>query len=100
MSVTNTNEGALFVDASTADTVQVPQYLTQLFPNLNAQNRDVAVAKYSGLGTPIEQVTAIMGECMCATFVINAVSESRRDSHIHLPYLFLTSRFQRKSIQG
>ncbi|KAK0441069.1 Alpha/Beta hydrolase protein [Armillaria borealis] len=62
MSVTNTNEGALFVDASTAGTVQIPQYLTQLFPNLNAQNRDVAVAKYSGLGTPIEQVTAIMGE--------------------------------------
>ncbi|KAK0211802.1 Alpha/Beta hydrolase protein [Armillaria fumosa] len=62
MSVTNTNEGALFVDASTAGTVQVPEYLTQLFPNLSAQNRDVAVAKYSGLGTPIEQVTAIMGE--------------------------------------
>ncbi|KAK0482569.1 Alpha/Beta hydrolase protein [Armillaria novae-zelandiae] len=62
MSVANTNEGALFVDARTAGTVQVPEYLTQIFPNLSAQNRDVAVAKYSSLGTPIEQVTAIMGE--------------------------------------
>ncbi|PBK93165.1 alpha/beta-hydrolase [Armillaria gallica] len=72
MSVTNTNEGALFVDASTAGTVQVPQYLTQLFPNLHAQNRDVAVAKYSGLGTPIEQVTAIMGESIfiCPTYFL------------------------------
>ncbi|SJL12162.1 uncharacterized protein ARMOST_15583 [Armillaria ostoyae] len=72
MSVTNTNEGALFVDASTAGTVQVPQYLTQLFPNLSAQNRDVAVAKYSSLGTPIEQVTAIMGESIfiCPTYFL------------------------------
>ncbi|KAK0239584.1 Alpha/Beta hydrolase protein [Armillaria nabsnona] len=72
MSVTNTNEGALFVNASTVGTVQVPQYLTQLFPNLNAQNRDVAVAKYSGLGTPIEQVTAIMGESIfiCPTYFL------------------------------
>lgn len=36
--------------------------MTQLFPNLSAQNRDIAVAKYSGLGTPIEQLTAVMGE--------------------------------------
>ncbi len=71
MSVTNTNEGGIFVDSSTAGTVQVPQYLTQLFPNLSAQNRDVAVTKYSGLGTPIEQVAAIMGECMCSTLIIN-----------------------------
>ncbi|SJK98932.1 uncharacterized protein ARMOST_02209 [Armillaria ostoyae] len=63
MSFTNADEGAVFVNQSTADTVQVPEYLTQLFPNLSAQHRAVAVAKYSGLGTPIEQVTAILGEC-------------------------------------
>ncbi|KAK0196594.1 Alpha/Beta hydrolase protein [Armillaria mellea] len=72
MSVTNTNEGALFVDGSTADIVQVPEYLTQLFPNLSTQNRDIAVAKYSGLGTPIEQATAIMGESIfiCPTYFL------------------------------
>ncbi|SJL12164.1 uncharacterized protein ARMOST_15585 [Armillaria ostoyae] len=81
MSVTNTNEGGIFVNSSTAGTVQVPQYLTQLFPNLSAQNRDVAVTKYSGLGTPIEQVTAIMGESI----------------YIHLPHLLLASPFRTKS---
>ncbi|KAK0211208.1 Alpha/Beta hydrolase protein [Desarmillaria ectypa] len=68
MSVTNTNEGGLFVDSSTSGTVQVPDYLTQLFPNLSDQNRAIAVAKYSGLGSPIEQVTAIMGESIFGHF--------------------------------
>ncbi|KAK0211203.1 Alpha/Beta hydrolase protein [Desarmillaria ectypa] len=72
MSVTNSNEGGIFVDSSTADTVQVPEYLTQLFSNLGSQHRDVAVTKYSGLGTPIEQVTAIMGETIfiCPTYFL------------------------------
>ncbi|KAK0463614.1 Alpha/Beta hydrolase protein [Desarmillaria tabescens] len=72
MSVTNSDEGLIFVDTSTAATVQVPEYLTQLFPNLSAQNIDVAVAKYSSLGTPIEQVTAIMGESIfvCPTYFL------------------------------
>ncbi len=73
MSITNANEGSLFVNQSTASTVQVPEYLTQLFPSLSAQNRNVAVEKYSGLGTPIDQVDLIMGECTCGTFIINAV---------------------------
>ena len=73
MSITNANEGSLFVNASTASTVQVPEYLMQLFPGMSAQNRDIAVAKYSGLGAPIDQVTLIMGECMCGALIINAV---------------------------
>ncbi|PBK93167.1 alpha/beta-hydrolase [Armillaria gallica] len=79
MSVTNINEGGIFVDSSTAGTVQVPQYLTQLFPNLSAQNRDVAVTKYSGLGTPINQVTAIMGESIfvCPTYFLLRAFEER-----------------------
>ncbi|KAK0211804.1 Alpha/Beta hydrolase protein [Armillaria fumosa] len=83
LSITNADEGSLFVNASTASTVQVPEYLMQLFPSLSAQNRGVAVAKYSGLGAPIDQVTLIMGD------------------HIRLPYLLLASRFPReKDIQG
>ena len=100
MSMTNVNEGGIFVDSSTAGTVQVPEYLTQLFPSMNAQNRDIAVAKYSDLGTPIEQVTAIMAECMCGTFVISA-AEPGCGSYICLPDLLLASRFPRKEgIQG
>ncbi|KAK0211206.1 Alpha/Beta hydrolase protein [Desarmillaria ectypa] len=72
MSVTNTDEGGPFVDSTTAGTVQVPEYLTQLFPNLSDQNRDIAVTKYSSLGSPIEQVTAIMGESIfvCPTYFL------------------------------
>ncbi|PBK78742.1 alpha/beta-hydrolase [Armillaria solidipes] len=72
MSVTNADEGAIFVDSSTAGTVQVPEYLMQLFPSLSAQHRDVAVTKYSGLGAPIDQVTAIMGESIfvCPTYFL------------------------------
>ncbi|KAK0482570.1 Alpha/Beta hydrolase protein [Armillaria novae-zelandiae] len=79
MSITNANEGGIFVDSSTADTVQVPEYLTQLFPNLSAQNRDIAVTKYSGLGTPIDQVTAIMGESIfvCPTYLLLRTFEGK-----------------------
>ncbi|KAK0211202.1 Alpha/Beta hydrolase protein [Desarmillaria ectypa] len=72
MSVTNADEGGIFVDSRTAGTVQVPEYLTQLFPNLSDQNRTIAVAKYSTLGTPIQQVTAIMGESIfvCPTYFL------------------------------
>ncbi|KAK0441071.1 Alpha/Beta hydrolase protein [Armillaria borealis] len=96
MSVTNTNEGGIFVNSSTAGTVQVPQYLTQLFPNLSAQNRDVAVTKYSSLGTPIEQVTAIMGETIfiCPTYFLLHPFERRAiprvNSQSHLPTTGMT----------
>ncbi|KAK0441068.1 Alpha/Beta hydrolase protein [Armillaria borealis] len=79
MSITNANEGSLFVNASTASTVQVPEYLTQLFPSLSAQHLDVAVAKYSGLGAPIDQVTAIMGESIfvCPTYFLLRAFQGR-----------------------
>ncbi|KAK0211204.1 Alpha/Beta hydrolase protein [Desarmillaria ectypa] len=72
MSITNTNEGGPFVDSRTAGTVQVPEYLTQLFPNLSDQNRDIAVTKYSSLGTPIQQAGAIMGDSIfvCPTYFL------------------------------
>ncbi|KAK0463609.1 Alpha/Beta hydrolase protein [Desarmillaria tabescens] len=72
LSVTNTNEGAPFINPGTVNTVQVPEYLTQLFPNLSIQNRDIAVTKYSGLGIPIQQVAAIMGESIfvCPTYYL------------------------------
>ncbi|PBK93163.1 alpha/beta-hydrolase [Armillaria gallica] len=80
MSITNANEGSLFVNQSTASTVQIPEYLTQLFPSLSAQNRDVAVEKYSGLGAPIDQVNAIMGESIfvCPTYFLLRAFQGKR----------------------
>ncbi|KAK0239585.1 Alpha/Beta hydrolase protein [Armillaria nabsnona] len=80
MSITNANEGSLFVNQSTASTVQIPEYLTQLFPSLSAQNRNVAVEKYSGLGAPIDQVDAIMGESIfvCPTYFLLRAFQGKR----------------------
>lgn len=55
-------EGADFVNQSIADTVQVPDYISQLFPNLGAKDVQAAASLYSGLGSSIAQVIAIMGE--------------------------------------
>lgn len=59
---TNTFEGSLFVDASTASTVEVPTYVEQLFPKFDSRQSAAAAAQYAGLGSPIDQVIAIMGE--------------------------------------
>ncbi|KAF8150917.1 Alpha/Beta hydrolase protein [Crassisporium funariophilum] len=69
-SVTNTFEGALFVDQSTAATVQIPAYLSQLFPNFGTREINAAAAQYAGLGTNIFQAIAIMGESIfiCPTY--------------------------------
>ena len=63
LSFTNTFEGNLFVNQSTSATVQVADYVSQLFPNFGRQEINAAVAQYAGLGTNIFQVNAIMGEC-------------------------------------
>ncbi|KAF8170425.1 Alpha/Beta hydrolase protein [Pholiota molesta] len=71
-SVTNSFEGTIFVNQSTANTVQVPQFLSQLFPTIGSDAIKKATALYAGLGTNIFQVTAIMGESIliCPTYLI------------------------------
>jgi cholinesterase len=64
LSVTNAFEGTIFVNQSTADTVQIPQYISQLFPTIGPDAIKTATALYAGLGTNIFQANAIMGECM------------------------------------
>ena len=63
LSFTNTFEGNMFVDQNTSATVQVADYVSQLFPNFSARETNAAVTQYAGLGTNIFQVNAIMGEC-------------------------------------
>ena len=63
LSVTNPFEGTVFVNQNTSATVQVADYVSQLFPNFGRQEINAAAAQYAGLGTNIFQVEAIMGEC-------------------------------------
>ncbi|KAF8205833.1 Alpha/Beta hydrolase protein [Mycena galopus ATCC 62051] len=80
LSVTNSNEGFIFVP-QTAD-FTVVNYAQQLFPLLSpAQARSVASA-YSALGTPTEQVTAIYGESIiiCPTYLLLNTFSGKRSS--------------------
>ena len=51
------------MDQNTSATVQVADYVSQLFPNFGSQEANAAAAQYEGLGTNIFQANAIMGEC-------------------------------------
>lgn len=61
--MTNTFEGSIFVNLSTASTVQIPEYLVNLFPKLGEADVREGTAQYANLGSSIEQVIGIMGEC-------------------------------------
>jgi hypothetical protein len=63
LSVTNAFEGTNFVNQNTSATVQVADYVSQLFPNFGPSEINAAVAQYAGLGTNIFQMEAIIGEC-------------------------------------
>ncbi|KDR78749.1 hypothetical protein GALMADRAFT_63744 [Galerina marginata CBS 339.88] len=73
-SVTNTFEGINFLNASTAATLQVPTYVSQLFPNFGNNEVQAAVAQYAnaGLGSNFNQAVGIMGESIfiCPTYYL------------------------------
>jgi hypothetical protein len=46
LSVTNTFEGNFFVNQSTSATVQVADYISQLFPNFGPRETNAAAAQY------------------------------------------------------
>ncbi|KDR83230.1 hypothetical protein GALMADRAFT_221149 [Galerina marginata CBS 339.88] len=72
LSVTNTFEGTNFVNQTTASTVEVATYVSQLFPNFGNAQAQAAAAQYAtaGLGSNINQVNGIMGESIfvCPTY--------------------------------
>ena len=53
------------MNQNTSATVQVADYVLQLFPNFGPQETNAVAAQYAYLGTNIFQVNAIMGECEC-----------------------------------
>jgi hypothetical protein len=59
--VTNVNEGIIFVNQSAE--YDVAQYVRNLFPLFGAKESSVAASLYGSLGSPLDQVNAIMGEC-------------------------------------
>jgi hypothetical protein len=63
LSVTNSYEGATFVDQNTAATANATQYALDLFPNFGSAQADQAGQMYAGLGAPLLQEEAITGEC-------------------------------------
>ncbi|KAH9486199.1 Lipase 4 [Psilocybe cubensis] len=68
--VTNTNEGTIFVNPSTADTLHVGQFLSQFYPTLVPEEISALEAKYSGLGSNFSQAVSIVGESIfiCPTY--------------------------------
>ncbi|KAF4596828.1 hypothetical protein EYR40_007483 [Pleurotus pulmonarius] len=75
LAVTNAHEGNNFVDQSTAAKVAAEDYVLQLFPDLGAANAATVARLYAGIGAPIDQVNAIMGESIfiCPSyFMLNA----------------------------
>ena len=71
LAVTNTFEGTIFVNQNTTATVQVTDYVTQLFPKFGPQVVDAVAAQYAGMGKNIFQVNAIMGECEYPYMALN-----------------------------
>ncbi|KAF9447130.1 alpha/beta-hydrolase [Macrolepiota fuliginosa MF-IS2] len=72
LSVTNTFEGAIFVNKSTAGTVETPTYLANLFPEFRDIDIIAGTAQYTNQGAPIDQAIAIMGESIfiCPTYFL------------------------------
>jgi hypothetical protein len=59
--VTNTNEGPLFVNQSLD--YDVAEYARNLFPLFGAKESNAVASTYQSLGSPLDQVNAIMGDC-------------------------------------
>lgn len=74
--MTNTNEGELFVNASTANTVQTPSYIANLFPRLSLEKAQEGAKLYVDLGTPIQQANTVMAEGTCHLSVLRYLTLS------------------------
>ena len=89
------------MDQNASATVQVADYVSQLFPNFGPQETNAAAAQYAGLGTNVFQVNAIMGECKYPSpKVKRQLVLILSDSNFHLSYLFFVTWFWRSRLQG
>ncbi|KAJ7625361.1 alpha beta-hydrolase [Mycena polygramma] len=70
LSVTNTNEGVIFVDQNAE--YDVAQYANNLFPLFGAKESNATASIYKSLGSPLDQVNLIMAEAIfiCPTYLL------------------------------
>jgi hypothetical protein len=61
LSVINTNEGPLFINQSL--NYDVAEYVRNLFPLFGAKESNAVASTYQSLGSALDQVNAIMGDC-------------------------------------
>ena len=64
LSITNTNEGVIFVNQTNPIT-NISLYAGTLFPKFGPKQDSETAKLYASLGTPLEQDEAIMAECKC-----------------------------------
>ncbi|KAJ7775486.1 Alpha/Beta hydrolase protein [Mycena metata] len=91
LSVTNAFEGTSFVDQTKATTANATQYALDLFPKFGTTQADQVGALYAGLGTPIFQTNAVMGESIfiCPTyFLLRAFAGRSFKSEFAIPPAF------------
>ncbi|KAJ7920201.1 Alpha/Beta hydrolase protein, partial [Mycena leptocephala] len=70
LSFTNTFEGTIFVDQTTAATANATEYALDLYPNFNATQANRVGALYANLGTQLSQSNTIYGDSvfLCPTY--------------------------------
>ncbi|KAJ6462036.1 Alpha/Beta hydrolase protein [Mycena vitilis] len=98
LSVTNTNEGVIFVN-QTAE-YNVAEYAGNLFPLFGAKERNATASVYKLLGSPLDQVNLIMteGSLFFRLFLGNELNQS---SAIFIcPTYLLLDAFPGKSYKG
>lgn len=61
LAVTNTNEGIIFVNETGVTNTSI--YAGELFPKFGLIQEAQVAKQYAGVGTTLEQIVAIMGDC-------------------------------------
>jgi hypothetical protein len=82
-------------------TLDIADYVMELFPNFGPVQAAGAVAMYHDQGNNVNQANLVMGEC---TFVLQGTCYLSdfmgRFSNIHLSYLSLAGSVRRTSLEG
>ncbi|KAJ7132402.1 Alpha/Beta hydrolase protein [Mycena epipterygia] len=79
LSVTNSHEGNIFVNQSVE--YEVAQYVRELFPLFGAKESASVASVYQSLGSPLDQVNAIMGESIFICPTYRLLKAFKRDSY-------------------
>ncbi|KXN89065.1 hypothetical protein AN958_06369 [Leucoagaricus sp. SymC.cos] len=85
LAITNTVEGTLFVDSTTALSVHIPECLVNLFPRFDKPQVKAASKVYASIGAPTDQAIAIMGESIfvCPTYFLLLAFKGRGFKVLH-----------------